>query len=404
LTAVADLEEAERLYRSLGQDFAALQTRHDLGCAFATLGNIPRALQLFDEVSTKFIELGHDASVPLLSRAEALLLGGLSADALVFSQDAARRLNAEGNHSAAAEALIALAEAARLEGDYAVALDAASRAQQWFATRQSTGWERAAELESIRSRYESSGLDGDAIDRLEALAAGLLVAGDVRGELNARCLASVAAAEVGQLDRAEEQARLAVKVARRSRLVQAPLSSRHAAATVRLERGDLPGARRELRKALDALQSTRHLLGAGDAGAAVVTQASSIMRLASRLAAVENQPMRALAWMEQARVAGWVSRPALPPADAADAAGFARLRSIAGDLHRAELAGEPTAELRRRQAELESSMRAEWLKSARGGQTISSLPHLRELKAVVGDSEVDAQRPSAAQRIMLTPW
>ena len=62
--AIADLEEAETLYRSIGQEFAALQTRHDLGCAFATLGDIPRALQLFDEVSTRFIELGHDASVP----------------------------------------------------------------------------------------------------------------------------------------------------------------------------------------------------------------------------------------------------------------------------------------------------------------------------------------------------
>ena len=49
--AVADFEEAEALYRSIGQEFAALQTRHDLGCAFATLGDIPRALQLFDEVS-----------------------------------------------------------------------------------------------------------------------------------------------------------------------------------------------------------------------------------------------------------------------------------------------------------------------------------------------------------------
>ncbi len=128
--AVSDFEEAEALYRSVEQEFAALQTRHDLGCALATMGDLPRALDLFDEVSLQFIELGHDASIPLLSRAEALLVGGLSADALTFSADAVRRLQAEGNHSAAAEALVAVAEAARLEGDYSAALDAARRARR----------------------------------------------------------------------------------------------------------------------------------------------------------------------------------------------------------------------------------------------------------------------------------
>ena len=367
--AIADFEEAEVLYRSIGQEFAAMQTRHDLGCAFATLGDLPRALQLFDEVSATFVELGHDASVPLLSRAEALLCGGLSADALGFSQDAARRLRAEGNHSAAAQALVAVAEAARLEGDHATGFDAATRAQEWFAARQSVGWERAAELEALHSRHEGlGGLDCSRHRSPGDTGRPARPSGDVRGELVARSLAAVVACEHGQLDRADLQSRLAAKAARRARLLQGRLASHQATATVRFERGDLDGARRELRKALDALESTRHLRGASDAGSATVTQARSIMRLAYRMASVEPQPMRALAWMERARVAGWVSPAALPPNDAVAAADFARLRAVAGDLRRAELDGEPTADLRRQQALLEQSMRAEWLKESRPSQ------------------------------------
>jgi CHAT domain-containing protein len=386
--AIADLEEAEVLYRAADQEFAALQTRHDLGCAFATLGDIPRALQLFNEVSARFIELGHDASVPLLSRAEALLLGGLSADALASSLDASRRLHAEGNHSAAAEALIAVAEAARLEGDHAVAIDAACRAQQWFASRQSVGWEHAAELEAMRSRHESAGLGAADIDRLEALAGELSVGGDVRGELHARSLAAVAACAAGQLDRAGQQAARAAGAARRARLLQVRLASRHAVATVRLERGDRVGACRELSRALDELESARHLRGASDAGAAVVSQSSSIMHLACRVATSETRPMRALHWMERARVAGWVARPALPSTDATTAADFARLRSVAGDLRHAELAGEPTGDLRRRQAALEQSMRAAWLAESPAGDDAHSLPPLRELNDVIGERQI----------------
>jgi tetratricopeptide (TPR) repeat protein len=386
--AISDFEEAETLYRSLGQEFAALQARHDIGCALATLGELPRALQLFDEVSTRFVELGHDASMPLLSRAEALLLGGLSADALIFSLDASRRLAAEGKHSAAAEALVAVAEAARLEGDHTTAIDAARRAETWFASRQSLGWERAAALEATRSQHESRGLDSSDIDCLEAMAEAAAVAGDVRGELAARSLAAVAACECGQVDRGDQQGRLVASVARRAQVLQARLVSHHAIASVRLARDDLAGARRHLRKALDALESTRQLRGAGDAGVAVATQARSITHLAFRLAALERQPMRALAWMEQARIAGWASRPALPPTDVAVAADFARLRAVAGELRRAELAGEPTGELRRRQATLEQAMRAEWLKEERPGQGKAQPARLNELEAVVGDGQV----------------
>ena len=386
--AIADYEEAETLYLRVGQEFYAVQARHDLACSLANVGDLPRALQLFDEVTAKFVELGHDASVPILSRAEALLLGGLSADALTFSQDAARRLRAEGNHSAAAQALVAVAEAGRLEEDYATAVTAARSAYDWFASNQSAGWQRAAQLEVLRAQHHSHSLDASAIEQLEQMAEALSEAGDVRSEIHARCLAALAACSHDQVERGARQAALASRMARRTRLLQTRLASHHAVATVRLARGDLAGARRELRQALDSLDSARQLRGAGDAGTAVLTQARSITALTSRVASLETQPMRALAWMERARLAGRVSHPASPPVDDDAAADFSRLRTVAGDLRRAELSGEPTEDLRRRHAELEQSMRAEWLKRAHPTDVIDRLPTLSDLKKMLDDVQV----------------
>ncbi len=385
--AIEDYEESEALFRSVGQEFVALQVRHDLGCAAANLGDLPRAMQLFDEVSTRFAELGHDASVPLLSRAEALMLAGLTADALTFSRDAARRLYAEGNQFAAAQALVTVAAAARQEGDYSTAGDAAARASECFAAGEAVGWEHAADLEGMRIQSEDGGLAVPAMDVLDDLAEALCKAGDVRGEIQARCLLAMSASAHRDLDRAGRQLELATTAVRRSRLMQPRVTLHHARATVCLASGDVDGARRQLRRALEVLDATRQLLG-GDAGSSIDTQARSLEHLAIQVAAHESRPMRSLAWMERARAAGHRPRPALPPSSHRAAADFARLRVVAGDLRRSEMAGEPTDELRRRHAELERSMRSEWLRMVHPAGMTTPLPQLSELKHVIGDAQV----------------
>lgn len=385
--AIVDYEEAEALFRSVGQDFVALQVRHDLGCAAANLGDLPRALQLFDEVSTRFAEMGHDASVPLLSRAEALMIAGLTADALTFALDAARRLNAEGNQFAAAQALVTVGAAARVEGDYSAARAAADRATEWFAAGAAAGWQHAAALEAMRIQHDDGGLDAVAVDVLEDLAEALVKAGDVRGEIEARCLLAVSACAHRDLDRAGRQLELATAAVGRSHLMQPRVTLHHAQATACLASGDLAGARRWLRRALDDLDGARLSLG-GDADTAVDTQARSVTRLVIAVAAREPRPARALAWMERARIAGRQPRPALPPAADRAAADFARLRVVAGDLRRSEVTGEPSDELRRRHAALERSIRAEWLKAAQPAGVRRALPKLSELKQLVGDSQV----------------
>ena len=386
--AIPDLEEAICLFREVDQEFAALQATHDLGCAYAVSGDLATALRLFDEVSARFIELGSDASVPLLSRAEALLVVGLSADALALSQNAARRLTAEGNHFAASQALVAVAEAARLEGDYASAVKAATRAHEWFATSEQMGWSRAAELEAMRSRQAGGSFDEFSFGRLEELADELCTAGDVRNEVQARSLAAHAACELGLLDRAEVHARLATAAARRSNLWQTRLSSDCAVTKVRLARGDLVAARRELKRALDLLATTRALNGTTDAGAAVVAQARTLTNLAGEMAAFESRPMRALEWMERTRIAASLTRRSFATGDTAAEADFIRLRTAANNLRRAELAGEPTGELRRALATIENAVRTEWLKQATPGEHRAASFKLGALGEVIGGDQV----------------
>jgi tetratricopeptide (TPR) repeat protein len=385
--AIRDYEEAAELFRSVGQDFIAVQLQHNLGCAVANLGDLPRALQLLDEATTLFADFGHDASVPMLSRAEALLDGGLSADALDFSQRAARRLEAEGNRAAAAEALLAVAEAARLEGEPAVALKSATTALRWFAAEQSVSWKHAAELEVQRCRHENGDLDVAALDQLHQLAESFSETGNLRNEILTRCLIVLAATENGRDDIAGEQSALAKRLARPSRLLQIRLAVHHACATHRLALGDRVGARRALRGAFNELATARQLRGAGDSGAATATHARATTRLAIQLASGEVHANRALAWMEQAASCTWFNRPVLPPTNDDVAGDFARLRVVAGDLRHAEQRGEPTADLRRQQSQLEQSMRSEWLKSTQPLVRFT-LPRLSDMKKVVGDTQL----------------
>jgi tetratricopeptide (TPR) repeat protein len=385
--AIRDYEEAAELFSTVGREFIAVQVQHNLGCAVASQGDLPRALRLLDDASSRFAEFGHDASVPLLSRAEAMLVGGLSADALGFAQEAARRLDAEGNRAAAAEALLAVAEAARLEGEMATALDAASTARRWFESGQSSSWTHAAEFEVLRCRHEGGLLDAAAIDPLRQLADAFAASGNVRNEILTRCLIVLTAVDCGRTDIAGRQAALAEKLARTTNLLQVRLAVHHAIATQRLAEGDRAGAQSQLRRALNELAEARQLRGAGDIGSATAHQAQSITRLAIEIASTETSADRSLAWMEQAILCTSVDRPALPSRDAAVAGDFARLRLVAGDLRNAERRGEPTADLRWRQAQLEQSMRSEWLTSAQPSGR-SPVPRLGELRRVIGDAQL----------------
>jgi tetratricopeptide (TPR) repeat protein len=353
--AAADYEEAAALFRSEGNEFVALNVISDLGCVAANLGDLPRALRLFDDAADGMSALGHDASAALLARADALLIAGLTADALTSATDAARRLDAAGSGLSAAKALLAAAQAARHEGETHAALDAAATAAATFVAGGADGWARAAGLEVLRARYELGLADADDLATAEQLASAFAAAGDVRGELNACCVAGTVAARLGETTAVASYLRRANDLATSTATVDASLAVHTAEAAALLNVGDPLAAGRAVDRALAAAEkhavagiatTTRHALGPVVAG----------------LAATEPSARTALAWIE--RELATRSR-AGGRRDPEDVERFARLRAVSADLQRAERDGSATDALRASQAAAERELRDAGLRRER---------------------------------------
>ena len=351
--AVTDFEEAEALFQRVGQGFAALQVRHNLACALAHGGDLPRALQLFDDASAGFAALGHDASVPLLSRAEALITAGLSADALAFSTEAARRLAAEGNHSAAAEALVALARAARVEGEPATAADAARRAVEWFGASRSSGWMHVAELEQHQAELALGEATPARVIRLGALVERLGDAGESSARSLARVLLVETACAVGDMDAAVSMMS-AWSMRASACTAEERLAHAYASAVLADARRDRARARRHARRALAVIGSGSGVASAGAAG--IGDQVRRVAALSMRFATDERDAARALEWMERSRRCSAVLSRAVPSSSPALADAFARLRVVSKDLHDANLEGVPAEHLRREVARQERAI------------------------------------------------
>lgn len=380
--AVADLAEAIALLRDAGHEFVALQVTHDLGCAEAYRGNLPDALRLLDEAAHGMAGLGHDASFPLLSRAEALLRAGLTADAAAAAAEAARRLDAEG-HADAALALITAAEASRLDGDPIGSLRFLASALDGRGADAPTAWGLAARLERARAVHELGESTEASLNELERLADAAATAGDLRAEVEARSLHVVVAAELGLLDRGARQLEAAGRGARRSGLAQLDALVGVAEAHLAIARDDLGTARRALRRSLGAVGATKEMYGGGESNPALGTEGRAAADATMRLAARETAARDRLAWTEHVR------RLLRPTGRAVDrSVNFAALRANAAELRQAELNDEPTDALRRRQAELESGIRAQWLLERADSPRRASTRQLDALHRSVGDHTV----------------
>ena len=389
--AITDFTEAEQLFEAAGHEFVAAQVHHDLACAIASRGDLPTALRMFDEAVGEFTRLGHDASVPLLSRGEALLTAGLSTDAFEFSRNAAERLESEGNRAAAAEALLAMAEAARLEGDLTVARAAAARAESWFAATGSAGWQRAAQLLMHRVDIESDCADATAAEQLESIVANTASCGDIRTGVTAGCLAAVARSRRGDLALAAADLQTVATIASGRELIDVRLAIAHAQVVVDIASGELQRARRRLRRAFDLVGEQHHAAspaGASAAGASTTVRLVDLAAAAREMAIAEQRPIAALEWMERSRLADRATPPALPPASLALAELFDELRVAAAELRRAELDGAPTGELRRRLADIERRIRDHTLAEPRRRPVNGASIHGGELPERLGDAQL----------------
>lgn len=327
--AFADLARAEALFAAEGNDFGVAQVRHGIGVARLRAGDLPGALEALDAAAERFGALGHDALDVAVDRVEALLAAGLAADAAADAADLARRFEEAGSHSLAAEAWLRSAQAARLDGDVAGALDHARRAQATFARQHAVGWERLARLEVERSAVDRGATPASELRDLARELAGI---GDAAGAAGALALACRVALGTGELGTAQAAAVECENRAARIGMLDVRLAAAHASAAVAAARGDRASARRHLRRGLDERARHRATLGAGEARAAIAGHADDLVRLGLRLAAADASAASLYEWSERARAGRHHQAPVRPPADAALAADLAALRRVAADV------------------------------------------------------------------------
>ncbi len=208
--------------------------------------------------------------------------------------------------------------------------------------------------------------------------------------LDARLIAGRAALALGRTRLAERQLELAAGERARGP-VQVRTRAWHAAALLRLARGDRRGASAAVAAGLRALEAHRLTLGATELRAHASGHGEELATLGLRLAVESGSAQRVLAAAERRRAASLLLRPARPPDDADLAAELEELRRVTAALDDALREGAPAPDLLRRQAALEASVRRRALRArgepaARGGETAARGLRLGALDLdVIGD-------------------
>ena len=135
-----DCERAAVIFAKLDLDLAAADVRWNGGIAAAQRGDVPRALEIFAQVDAEYRRLDVPRPALLLDRIELLLSVPLIEEARSVAAAAVAELRSRGMASDLAEALLALARVALLEGDLAgAAASAAGRAPASAASGDTPG-------------------------------------------------------------------------------------------------------------------------------------------------------------------------------------------------------------------------------------------------------------------------
>jgi tetratricopeptide (TPR) repeat protein len=383
--ARADLVWCRRVAMDEGHEAIAAKAVHNLGYCDLLAGDIPAALQLFDEAARAYRRLV-PGYLPVLAtdRARALLAVGLAGDAASELDGAIatfRRLRLDHD---LAEAELARAQAALASGELATTRRWAAAAERRFRRRGNDAWACLAELTRLRARSASPtrqvaisaealvlagrlrgrGLSYDA-DRAELLAARALLAAGRPGEARRRIAAVRHRGSDVPLD-----------VSLMRRLARAELAERD---------GRTGAALAELRAGLAMVQARRGRLGSLDLQTGTAALGADLAAAGLRLALDRGSAPLVFAWLERSRAQAFRVRPVRPPADPQAASVLAELRQLSYLIRQAELNGhrDPAAVARR--AELQREIRERsWQASGLGEAFAQASP--AEVAAALDES------------------
>lgn len=382
--AAADLRRAMELYDRTGAELLVAGSLWNLGFVAARQGDVPTALQHYDDAGELYVKLGQPMPQLHVDRAEVLLGAGLFDEARRTAERAVRELTDAALASYLAEAHLQLAQAAVATGDTAAGRQAAARAARLFARQQRQPWAVVARHVAVRAAEQAGVTTPRLLQDARATADELSAAGWRAAELDMRLTAATVATALGDLATARAQLQLTV----RRGLGTSPqlgIRSCYAEALLRLHEGNAREADRCLRRGSDLLARVRATVGATELRMHVSNHGRDIHGLGLRLAVESGSARRVLAWSERSRATALRLRPVLPPRDEAFAAALADLRRATAEVEQAHLRGEPAEDLQRQAARLEARVR-QHARRARGSWAgMTSPPPVAAFADALGD-------------------
>jgi tetratricopeptide (TPR) repeat protein len=355
-SALADLDECERLARQGDQPRLVAKAMHGRGACQLLTGDIPAALRAFDIAGRAYAE--HAVGwipVVAMDKARALLSAGLYAEAIAELDLALALFPAVRMNQEHAEAELTRAQAALAVGDPVAARRWARRAARRFARRGNAAWAAVATLTGLRADLAQDRRPAHVAVEAAELAERLRALG-LRHDAE---LADVLTARAHLVLGHHERARAYLPPVDRTRArLETRLLRRLTLAELAAARGEHRQVLAQARAGLNLLQDHRGRFGSLDAVTGTAALGSELARIALAAALERGRPSGVFGCAERARAQAFRVRPIRPPADPMAAEAVAELRQLARRDRVAELAGKSDLTARRRCAELEKVIRA----------------------------------------------
>jgi tetratricopeptide (TPR) repeat protein len=379
--ALADAHDLDRL---------RAKAQGNLGDIAQVTGDIPAALDQYQNAERAFRRFA-PGLVPrtLIDLARALLSAGLAEDAARYLDEALPSLREQKISQDLAEAEIARAAAALLEGDLPLANKLAASARRRFVKRGSESWAEVAALTKVRAEVTAALADEAArpspasAGAAARLAERLAAVGLTDEAALARMLAVRVLVRRGQVDAA---AQLLDEVPPPSRIepIDHKMMRRLCRVEVALARGEKRAALAQAKAGFDELGAARDRMGGLDLVCGTAVHGLELARLAVGVvldsARTDADARRVLAWQERTRAQVYRYEP-LPVIDDQELASrVTELRTVLRTVQQARLERRPVAHLERRSAALQREVsRLGWHTSHWGKpRPVSSPPEIIE--------------------------
>jgi tetratricopeptide (TPR) repeat protein len=391
--ALVDLRRCLELAVANGYRRLEGKVRHNLGDRALLVGDIPEALQHYDEAARIFASEG-PGSLPIVrvDQARALLAAGLADEAARHLDEALPQLHENRLVQDVAEAEVVRAAAAILQGDFDLARQLAGAARQRFLRRGNERWAEVAALAKLRANAVEA-LDSERrparrlpVELVEH--AGRLAELGLRDEAAvARLLAVRLHLRRGAVDAAEELLAQIPKP-RQTTPIDHVMLLRLCRAELAVAKGSSRSALAQARAGFAELSWVRDRMGGLDLVCGTAVHGQELGRVAVGLvldrARGHAGARRLFAWQERTRAQVYRYEPLPAIADPVLARLITEMRHVQRIAQQTRLEGKPVAGMEQRYGQLQrEASRLGWYTSPWGRPRPVSTPE--EVAAHLGD-------------------